>query len=333
MAHVIPKVLSRIISERNELQAAFSKLVSIVTRYCPVLLNEDINSVTPNEVQKRITNYYVSHYSDCVIECMSQKQVLQTLKIHPQTTSMVASKYIKEFLKPLSTVEFGLKIVGLLDLPWGKYQLLRKLFAMEVQRTKWNSRIFKILATKEEVQREWKLLSMQHLKLNKLTKVVTIEDIPKEIISYECSILAILNYIFGSPILKSLVLNPDNLEVIFRMDAFPVGGRQGLLAAITLKNFGSMCHLPTFQFLTNVANIGDKDHDQVRFALGQNLHLLNNMAQTRKIYIHSLLKAVNCQIRVGGDDPVLRLLFGLKASNSLHLSIYCQCIRGTVTNM
>lgn len=327
---VTGRILKEIIAERDQLKRQLNNLTQLVSRFCSVLL--DPNFTTSDDAQKSllVTKNLVQERFDVIARVLSEDQINDILTARPRTSGGVVAKIVQKFLTQFNSEEFGLKLVSLLDLPWTKYDLLRQLFSATLAKNGWNTRIFMFLATKKNVQSQWRTICNNCLKLRKISHFVVEEESQnlRKIISHECNILNIIDYIFKTPMLRNSLKDSDNLEMIFRMDAFPVGGEQGLLAAITFKNFGVLSHIPMFQFMTNLANVSDKKAAHVRLALGQNLEMLNEIARTKKIALPNSCVTINCILRVGGDDPVLRLLFGLKASNCNRLSIYCKCERG-----
>ena len=52
----------------------------------------------------------------------------------------------------------------------------------------------------------------------------------------------IIEYICGNIVLMALItISVDTLEVILKLDAFPVAGDSCLLMSLTLGNFGLLC--------------------------------------------------------------------------------------------
>jgi hypothetical protein len=105
--------------------------------------------------------------------------------------------------------------------------------------------------------------------------------------------------------------------------AFPVGGTHALQASVTLLNFGEYCKCTCLHFICNVADVNDKTTAEVCFCLGENLAILNEIATRKTIRLPKLKMELPCNLFIGGDDPLMRILLQIDSSLSKYCCKYC----------
>ena len=127
----------------------------------------------------------------------------------------------------------------------------------------------------------------------------------------EWLITDILEYIFSNTFLVSLFVSFEILEVILKVDAFPVAGGSCLLLTLTLGNFGKRCKSSWLHFVAAIADCNDKDRSIVQQVLANNFSIVDRLTKAGEIFITAMGKAIPIVFNIGGDDALLHVLTGL----------------------
>jgi hypothetical protein len=222
----------------------------------------------------------------------------------------------------------GVELISLMNISFSQYDMLTQIYGktfdedtnrMKRQHLSNGESIGFLLATKRKVQALWKEIIEKNLKYRKIEF--------EEYTGYIWPIPYIIQYILSHSLLTNLMKDSTVLDIILKLDGFPVGGEQGFCVSITLKNFGFLAKCGCLHFLTNIADISDKDRNLVKIFLAENLVYLNEIASTGFLFLPDWKIKVACSLRIGGDDPMLRVLMGLDSSISSWLCIYCFQLR------
>ena len=99
----------------------------------------------------------------------------------------------------------------------------------------------------------------------------------------------IIKYICGNIVLMALItISVDTLEVILKLDAFPVAEGSCLLMSLTLGNFELLCKTSCLHFIVAIANCNDYERDIVAQVLANNFAIIDQLAATRIIWMQAL---------------------------------------------
>jgi len=223
---------------------------------------------------------------------------------------------------------FGLFLVSFCELSWSQYEKL-----ITFLRKSWNDNlhaftptmicfpeasyvISKLLPSSQQVKALWNFI---------LPRTIPYYILPiAGIFAIECLIPNVIEYVYGNPLLYSLLHQPlERLEVIVTLDAFPVGGGHCFLMCITFGNFGMLCKCSYLHFITALADCSDDDRSVIEQILHNNFALIDQLLHVGSIYINAIKKAVPITFNFGGDDKILRLITGLERSASKWCCFYC----------
>jgi hypothetical protein len=141
---------------------------------------------------------------------------------------------------------------------------------------------------------------------------------------------SILNYIFASPFLLSFFEYHGRLDVIRRMDEFPQGGRSVFAESYTLRNFGRLCKVLPFQFLSIISHCTTHSGG-LETLLRVNNDFLSCALQQGYVTIRPPGQPsfrLPLALRVCADDPMLRFFLRLQQSSSIYCCVYCLWLRG-----
>jgi len=136
------------------------------------------------------------------------------------------------------------------------------------------------------------------------------------VLEMQVELKKIIDLMLSNPVIRKYIQNPEELVPIIRGDAFPCGGKQCLLICVTLANFGPLCNLKMFNFVSNWGYISDKDAELVKQVWGSNLELLNQITENQRILLESNDKSVICHCKYSGDEAWFRMVNGLASSSS-----------------
>jgi len=113
------------------------------------------------------------------------------------------------------------------------------------------------------------------------------------IVAAERLITDILEYIFANEYLVSLCSEGLELvEVIIKLDAFPVAGGNCFLMTLTLGNFGNACKDSWLHFLAAITACNDKNYDIVAQVVKNNFAIIDLLTAAGEIFIKALQKTV-----------------------------------------
>jgi hypothetical protein len=173
-----------------------------------------------------------------------------------------------------------------------------------------------LLPSFKAVKAKWKEIIASTMTLS----TIAILGIP----AAEWLITDILEYIFANEYLVSLCSEGLELvEVIIKLDAFPVAGGNCFLMTLTLGNFGNACKDSWLHFLAAIAACNDKDYDIVAQVVKNNFAIIDLLTAAGEIFIKALQKTVKIVFSIGGDDALLRLITGMDPSGSKWCCFYC----------
>lgn len=179
----------------------------------------------------------------------------------------------------------------------------------------------RLLPPTKEVKTKWKE------ELDRIQQLHPITSIPG-VKAAEWLITDILEYIYSNSFLITLmVCSPELLEVILKVDAFPVAGGSCLMLTVTLGNFGKGCKSSWLHFIAAIADCNDKDRSVVHQVLANNFSLVDQLVEAGEVFINTIGKAMAITFRFGGDDALLRVLTGLVRSSSCWCCLYCFWMR------
>ncbi len=85
-----------------------------------------------------------------------------------------------------------------------------------------------------------------------------------------------LQFMFSSKTYFGYMQHPEELEIIVRSDGIPVGRRHASFLVATLGNFDVLSKCIGFNFPINIAEVNEKNREDVREAFRANLEILNN---------------------------------------------------------
>ena len=139
----------------------------------------------------------------------------------------------------------------------------------------------------------------------------------------EWLLLDIIQYVFRNPFLLALMVNPLVLEVIVKLDAFPIATGHCLLLSVTFGNFGMLCKTSCLHFIAAMANCNDGDRDMLRRVLQNNLVQIDHLLEVGELFIEAIQQSIKIVFALGGDDKVLRCICGLEVSSSVWCCFYC----------
>lgn len=150
---------------------------------------------------------------------------------------------------------------------------------------------------------------------------------------YIWKIPELLEWIYGNPVLLKLMAidgDPFYPRFIIHDDAFPLGSesKHGYAITVTFENFGEYCKCSSLNFTIAVGDCNDKDVDDIKAMLGENLWWLNLICTVGMVPVKILgNKWLCCDLNKCGDDPLQRLWMGLTGSCQNHMCKYCFAMR------
>jgi len=83
------------------------------------------------------------------------------------------------------------------------------------------------------------------------------------------------------------------------------------------------CKCISLYFITNIGDINDKGYDEIQAIIGSNLQILIDIAKNKSIYVKVLQKIIECDLNIGANDPLARLIGGLMNGQTLWNCKYC----------
>lgn len=160
---------------------------------------------------------------------------------------------------------------------------------------------------------------------------------------YHWSLVGVLRLIYSLPALVDIMSNPEQPKLIVRGDGAKIGGKQCLLFAVTLQNFGDLCNRTRFQFIIGAGRTTDKQQSNLALLLGKGLEITNSnfdfiqaAIKTCKYcaFIHSFSGRVDVddavyviEVKFSGDESYFRVLLGLEGSKSIYFCWKCCDVR------
>jgi hypothetical protein len=134
----------------------------------------------------------------------------------------------------------------------------------------------------------------------------------------------IIEYVCSNPVLLLLFAVPvDVLEVIVKLDAFPVAGGHCFLLSVTFGNFGALCKASCLHFVAAIADCNDSDRDILLQVTKNNFAAIDALLAAGSMFVKALNRTIRIVINFGGDDKILRLIAGLEVSSSKWCCFYC----------
>ena len=133
-----------------------------------------------------------------------------------------------------------------------------------------------LLPSSKQVRLKWNEIYATTVKpkIFSIDKIKVVEWLISDIIEYIC----------GNIVLMALITIPvDTLEVILKLDAFPVAKGSCLLMSLTLGNFGLLCKTSCLHFIVTIADCNDHERDIVAQVLANNFAIINQLVATRII--------------------------------------------------
>ena len=182
------------------------------------------------------------------------------------------------------------------------------------------SKVPRLLPSSQQVRAKWNEIyaAVVKPKIFSVGKIKVVEWLIPDIIEYIC----------GNIVLMALITVPvDTLEVILKLDAFPVAGGSCLLMSLTLGNFGLLCKTSCLHFIVAIADCNDHERDIVAQVLANNFAIIDQLAATGIIWVQALQRHLNIVFHFGGDDKILCLITGLEVSSSNWCCFYCFWMR------
>ena len=113
------------------------------------------------------------------------------------------------------------------------------------------------------------------------------------------------------------------LEVILKLDAFPVRNGACLMLLVTFGNFSLLCKTSCLHWIALIANCLNKSRDNVAQALANNLEVVDQLCLAGTYFIRSVQQLVKIVFRFGSDDSVLHVMAGIEESKSEWCCFYC----------
>jgi hypothetical protein len=220
--------------------------------------------------------------------------------------------------------------VSLLNLTWHQYELLIHFFrkTWHAATSHWgpidlywpgeldiHHHIPALLPSLDSVKTLWNVTFQQTVKMNRL-----------EIPGYhavEWLITDIIEYVCSNAILFALFEFHHELEVLLKLDAFPVAAGHCLILSVTFGNFGRLCKTCCLHFIAAVADCNDKEDRIMHQVLANNFAIIDRLAEAKKIFITALSCYLPIRFTFTGDDVALRLVTGLCSSASNFCCFYC----------
>jgi len=175
-----------------------------------------------------------------------------------------------------------------------------------------------------QMKMEFKELYHKYIPKTQLSEITDSNGI---VLGMQWDFKKIIEFIFSIPSIRNRIENPEKLVPIIRGDAFPCGGKQCLLISTTLANFGPLCNLKLFNFISNWAYISDKDSEMVKLIWSTNLEILNEIQLIQEIFLESEDLTIRCSCKYSGDEAWFRMMNGLNASSSNFCCTKCYHIR------
>lgn len=218
--------------------------------------------------------------------------------------------------------------MSLLNLTWHQYELLIHFFRktwyaatshwgpIELQ---WPQdlilKVPALLPSLTQVQSLWNATFQQAVKLH-----------PINIPGYhamEWLITDIIEYVCSTALLFALFEFQHELEVLLKLDAFPVAAGHCLILSVTFGNFGRLCKTCCLHFIAAIADCNDKEVHIMQQVLAHNFAIIDRLAAAKKVFVASLSKELPICFTFTGDDVVVRIVAGLVPSSSLFCCFYC----------
>jgi hypothetical protein len=92
-----------------------------------------------------------------------------------------------------------------------------------------------------------------------------------------------LEFVYTSPFFWLFISDPLNCELIVRGDGLPLRGGLASFLLITLGNFGVLSKCILFNFVINLASIGEKFVEKLKQAFHYNVDKLNSWEWARQV--------------------------------------------------
>ena len=137
------------------------------------------------------------------------------------------------------------------------------------------------------------------------------------IFALECLIFNIINYIYGNPLLFSLLKNSfEILEVIVTLNAFLVNKSYCFLMCITLGNFELLCKCSYLHFIIILTKCSNDNSNIISQVVYNNFWIIDALLQISSIFIKAHNKTVSIIFNFSRDDKILCLITSLEKSSS-----------------
>ena len=137
-----------------------------------------------------------------------------------------------------------------------------------------------------------------------------------------------IKFICRSEVYMEQMQDPHHLEIIVRGDGLPVGGNHACFLLLTLGNFGILSKCLGFNFPINIAEVDEKNREEVRLAFQHNMDKLNDWARHPIVEIAPGI-TVTVKVEWGGDESWLRMMLGLMSSKEALACIKCHWRRNS----
>lgn len=185
-----------------------------------------------------------------------------------------------------------------------------------------NFSIPRLFASIPAVRKCYSTIALQYMRC--------IEHIKGEYIGHEWNVIEILEYIWSFSMLRNMLQDTEELELIVKLDGFPVGGASGFFITLTLGNFGVACKCSVLQFILLSSNMPEKDRELLEFMFETNIQVLKRISQVGEVFLERAQVNFKATLAIGGDDPILRTILGLTRSGDIWYCIYCFGIRSGI---
>jgi hypothetical protein len=154
------------------------------------------------------------------------------------------------------------------------------------------------------------------------------ESVPN---GYMWNVNDVLKFITSNEIYSNYISDKENLNIIIRGDGGPVGGGHFIFMIMTLDNFGILSKSLEFNFLINLAEVNEKNREEVRAAFLKNLDTIDMWKKEGYVRVYENLD-LKVKIDFGGDDSWLRMLLGFLSAKELMACLHCLWKRGESYN-
>jgi hypothetical protein len=146
--------------------------------------------------------------------------------------------------------------------------------------------------------------------------------------SYMWDVEECLRFVFSSKTYMQYFDTPTTVEAIVRGDGMPVGSSHACFLLLTFGNFGLFGKCLGFNFPINLAEISEKNREEVREAFWENLCKLNQWSKVGYLQVFPQL-TIRIRVEWGGDESWLRMMLGLLSSKEQLACIKCLWLRDT----